>query len=69
MFGGHPWGACFSPLLYILREREERLIWGRKEVGRGARRCGGKGNYSQNVMYERSLKVNKIERGLFDEGW
>lgn len=45
------------------------MIWGRKEVGRGARRCGGKGNYSQNVVYERSLKVKKIERGLFDEGW
>lgn len=59
MFGGHLCKACFSPLLWFLREREERLVWGRKKVGRGTRRCGGKGNYSQNVMYERRLKVKK----------
>lgn len=43
------------------------MIWGRKKVGRGTRRCGAKGNYSQNIMSERRLKVRKVERGLFDE--
>lgn len=35
------------------------MISGRKKMGRKTRRCGGKGNYSQNVMYERRLKVKK----------
>ena len=48
----------FSSSLYFKGKGGE-VDLGEKEGGKGTRRCGGKGNYSQNVMYERRLKVKK----------
>lgn len=40
----------------------EKWIWGREEVRGGTGRRGGRGNYSQDVMYKRRIEAKKKKR-------